>query len=129
MVVGIDVIAMHGIGAAVDAEKQLHRKQLLAQWLSRLVVKMGFPLFALARLHLVVLVLLKHPELDALATALPRTPEAMFHAAAATEMLERRRETVARLERSGILIVEAIANKGILEMVGFTVGAGLGFEF
>lgn len=29
----------------------------------------------------------------------------------------------------GILIVEAIANKGILEMVGFTVGAGLGFEF
>jgi hypothetical protein len=29
----------------------------------------------------------------------------------------------------GILIVEAIANKGILEMAGFTVGGGLGFEF
>jgi hypothetical protein len=29
----------------------------------------------------------------------------------------------------GILLVEAIANRGVLEMAGFTVGNGLGFEF
>jgi len=29
----------------------------------------------------------------------------------------------------GILIVEAIAHKGIFELAGFTVGQGLGFEF
>ena len=29
----------------------------------------------------------------------------------------------------GILLVEAIAGKGIFEMVGISVGNGLGFEF
>jgi hypothetical protein len=29
----------------------------------------------------------------------------------------------------GIIIVEAIAGKGIFEMIGFKVGNGLGFEF
>ena len=29
----------------------------------------------------------------------------------------------------GILLVEALAGKGIFEMAGFTVGNGLGFEF
>jgi len=33
----------------------------------------------------------------------------MFHAAAAQEMLERRRETILQLERQGVLIVETTA--------------------
>jgi hypothetical protein len=35
----------------------------------------------------------------------------MFHAAAAQEMLERRRETLAQLERQGVLIVETTAEE------------------
>ena len=101
---------------AVARLKQLQRRRGLVVWITELPDTAGRPELvtaatALARLHLVVLVLLKHPELDALASALPTTPQAMFHAAAATEMLERRRETVARLERSGILIVEADAEE------------------
>jgi uncharacterized protein (DUF58 family) len=61
------------------------------------------------RRHLVVLVLLKHPELEALAASTPENAEAMFHAAAAQEMLERRRETIVQLERQGVLIVETTA--------------------
>jgi uncharacterized protein (DUF58 family) len=61
------------------------------------------------RRHLVVLVLLKHPELDELATRTPKTTSEMFHTAAAQEMLERRRETIAQLERQGVLIVETTA--------------------
>ena len=33
----------------------------------------------------------------------------MFHATAAQEMLERRRETILQLERQGVLIVETTA--------------------
>jgi len=54
-------------------------------------------------------VLLKHPELDDLAARTPKTRGEMFHAAAAQEMIERRRETVAQLERQGVLIVETTA--------------------
>jgi len=61
------------------------------------------------RRHLVVLVLLKHAELDELAGREPKTRAEMFHAAAAQEMIERRRETVAQLERQGVLIVETSA--------------------
>ena len=55
--------------------------------------------------------LLKHPELGALASTVPATRNAMFHAAAATEMEERRRETIAQLERQGVLIVETTAEE------------------
>ncbi len=101
---------------AVARLKQLQRRRGLIVWITELPDTVGRPELvtaaaALARLHLVVLVLLKHPELDALASTQPVTPEAMFHAAAATEMIERRRETIVRLERSGILIVEASAEE------------------
>ena len=36
---------------------------------------------------------------------------------------------IAQLGFFGILLVEALAGKGIFEMAGFTVGNGLGFEF
>jgi uncharacterized protein (DUF58 family) len=58
-----------------------------------------------------VLVLLKHPELEELAARLPNTQEEMFHSTAAQEMLERRRATIAQLERQGVLIVETTAEE------------------
>ena len=58
-----------------------------------------------------VLVLLRHPEVAALANTIPADRATMFHAAAATEMEERRRETIAGLERQGVLIAEASAEE------------------
>jgi hypothetical protein len=49
--------------------------------------------------------------LEQLAASTPRTRDEMFHAAAAQEMLERRRETLAQLERQGVLIVETTAEE------------------
>jgi uncharacterized protein (DUF58 family) len=60
----------------------------------------------LVRRHLVVLVLLEHPELDALAAREPKNVEEMFASTAAQEMLERRRETIAKLRQQGVLVVE-----------------------
>ncbi len=101
---------------AVARLKQLQRRRSLVVWITELPNSAARPELVtaaatLARLHLVVLVLLKHPELDALATTLPATSTAMFHAAAATELIERRRETVAQLERGGTLVVEASAGE------------------
>ena len=101
---------------AVARLKQLQRRRGLIVWITELADTAGRPELvtaaaALAKLHLVVLVLLKHPELDALASTVPATRDAMFHAAAATEMQERRREIIAHLERRGVLIVEASAEE------------------
>jgi len=54
----------------------------------------------LVRRHLVVLVLLEHPELDALAAREPKNAEEMFASTAAQEMLEWRRETIAKLRQA-----------------------------
>ncbi len=83
-------------------------------WITELVDSVGKPELVVAvselvRHHLVVLVLLQHPELEDLAAREPRTKEEMFHSAAAQETLERRRETMAQLERQGVLIVETTA--------------------
>ena len=101
---------------AVARLKQLQRRRGLIIWITELPDSLGRPPLVtaaaiLARLHLVVLVVLKHPELEQLANALPATPRRMFHAAAATEMGERCRDTIARLERLGVLVVEAGANE------------------
>jgi len=85
-------------------------------WITELVDSAGRPELVtaaseLVRRHLVVLVLLKHPELEELAARVPKTREEMFHSAAAQEMLERRRETIAQLERKGVLIVETTAEE------------------
>ena len=101
---------------AVARLKRLQRRRGLMVWITELPDTAGRPELvtaaaALAKLHLVVLVLLRHPELNTLASTLPATREAMFHAAAATEMEERRRATIAQLERQGVLIVEASAEE------------------
>ena len=101
---------------AVARLKQAQRRRGLMVWITELPDTAGRPELVmaaaeLAKRHLVVLVLLKHPELGALAAAIPTTRAGMFHAAAATEMEERRRATVAELERRGVLIVEATAEE------------------
>lgn len=57
---------------------------------------------------------------------IPVSPESKFGFVKGAERLNSR---AAMLGFFGILIVEAIANKGIFEMAGFEVGKGLGFEF
>jgi uncharacterized protein (DUF58 family) len=99
---------------AIARLKTAQRRRGLIVWITELVDSAGRPELVtvaseLVRRHLVVLVLLKHPELDALAASTPKTSAEMFHAAAAQEMLERRRETIAQLERQGVLIVETSA--------------------
>jgi predicted nuclease with RNAse H fold len=54
----------------------------------------------------VLLVVLVHPELDQLSTREPRNVEQMFISTAASEILERRREVLARLRAQGVLVVE-----------------------
>jgi uncharacterized protein (DUF58 family) len=99
---------------AVARLKTAQRRRGLIVWISELVDSAGRPELVMAaselvRRHLVVLVLLKHPELEALAASEPKTRDEMFRAAAAQEMLERRRETIVQLERQGVLIVETTA--------------------
>lgn len=101
---------------AVARLKTLQRRRGLMVWITELADSAGTPELVtaaseLVRRHLVVLVLLKHPELEELAARVPNSREEMFHSAAAQEMLERRRETVARLERQGVLIVETTAEE------------------
>jgi uncharacterized protein (DUF58 family) len=99
---------------AVARLKTAQRRRGLIVWITELVDSVGKPELVIAaselvRRHLVVLVLLKHPELEELAAREPKTTDEMFQTAAAQEMLERRRETVAQLERQGVLIVETTA--------------------
>lgn len=68
----------------------------------------------------------KLPEGVTLPPRIPVSPESKFGFVKGAEKLNSR---AAMLGFFGILIVEAIANKGIFEMVGFEVGKGLGFEF
>jgi len=60
----------------------------------------------LARRHLVLLVVLNHPEIRATAAREPRTAAQMFESAAAQEVIERRRQTLAGLRSKGVLVVE-----------------------
>lgn len=101
---------------AVARLKNMQRRRGLIVWITEMADSAGRPELVtaaaeLVRQHLVVLVLLKHPELDALAERKPATQEEMFRAAAAQEMLERRRETMAQLRRQGVLIVETTAGE------------------
>lgn len=57
---------------------------------------------------------------------LPQAPEAKFGFVYNAERLNSR---ACMLGFFGTLIVEAIARKGVLEMVGLRIGQGLGFEF
>jgi uncharacterized protein (DUF58 family) len=96
---------------AASRLKNLQRRRGLVIWITEIAESAGRPevvtaVAELVRRHLVVLVLLEHPELDALATREPKNAEEMFASTAAQEMLERRRETIAKLRQQGVLVVE-----------------------
>jgi len=96
---------------AASRLKNLQRRRGLVIWITEIAESAGRPEVAsavaeLVRRHLVVLVLLEHPELDALAVREPKNAEEMFASTAAQEMLERRRETIAKLRQQGVLVVE-----------------------
>jgi uncharacterized protein (DUF58 family) len=96
---------------AASRLKNLQRRRGLVIWITEIAESAGRPevvsaVAELVRRHLVVLVLLEHPELDALAAREPKNVEEMFASTAAQEMLERRRETIAKLRQQGVLVVE-----------------------
>ena len=96
---------------AASRLKNLQRRRGLVIWITEIAESAGRPevvsaVAELVRRHLVVLVLLEHPELGALAEREPKNAEEMFASAAAQEMLERRRETIAKLRQQGVLVVE-----------------------
>ncbi len=96
--------------------RQLQRRRGLVLWITEINESAGRPeivtaVTALVRRHLVVLVLLQHPELEALAAHPPAGPRGMYASAAAQEMLERRRTTLAQLRAQGVLVVETSAHQ------------------
>lgn len=91
--------------------KHLQRRRGLILWITELADSARRPEVVdaavdLARRHLVLLVVLGHPELRELAERKPDNVEQMFVSTAATEILERRREVLARLRAQGVLVVE-----------------------
>ena len=91
--------------------KHLQRRRGLILWITELADSARRPEVVdaavdLARRHLVLLVVLVHPELDQLSRREPDSVEQMFISTAATEILDRRREVVARLRAQGVLVVE-----------------------
>ncbi|HXC95005.1 MAG TPA: DUF58 domain-containing protein [Edaphobacter sp.] len=96
---------------AASRLKNLQRRRGLVVWITEIAESAGRPevvsaVAELVRRHLVILVLLEHPEVDALAAREPKNAEEMFATTAAQEMLERRREAIARLRQQGVLVVE-----------------------
>jgi uncharacterized protein (DUF58 family) len=91
--------------------RQLQSRRSLIIWITEIAEsasapEVSFALSDLARRHLVVLVLLEHPELGVFARSQPRNAAEMFAITAANEMLARRRMVVAQLQRRGVLVVE-----------------------
>jgi uncharacterized protein (DUF58 family) len=90
---------------------QLQRRRGLVLWITEMADSARRPEVAdaaveLARRHLVLLVVLGHEEIRATAARSPRNAAQMFESAAAQEVLERRRQTLAGLRSKGVLVVE-----------------------
>jgi uncharacterized protein (DUF58 family) len=96
---------------AVARLKNMQRSRGLILWITEMAESAGRPEVVaaaaeLVRRHLVVLVLLTHPELDALAAREPGNVDEMFASTAAQEMLDRRHAAVMQLRQQGVLVVE-----------------------
>lgn len=99
------------LGAAARL-KHLQRRRGMIVWITEIADSAGRPEVVaaaadLVRRHLVLLVVLRHPELDELAARTPKNVEQMYASAAAKEMLDRRRGTIAKLRQQGVLVVES----------------------
>lgn len=89
----------------------LQRRRGLILWITEIPDGAHRPEIAdavldIARRHLVLLVVLHHPEVRAMAAREPQTAAQMFESAAAQEVLERRRQSLAMLRTRGVLVVE-----------------------
>ncbi|HEX4005091.1 MAG TPA: DUF58 domain-containing protein [Acidobacteriaceae bacterium] len=89
----------------------LQRRRSLVLWITEIADSARRPDVAeaaldLARRHLVLLVVLGHEEIRAVAARPPANAAQMFESAAAQEVLERRRHTLAGLRAKGVLVVE-----------------------
>lgn len=62
-------------------------------------------------------------------TAPPRVPQKPESFIGFVPFAEKLNSRAAMLGFFGILLVEALAHKGVFELAGFEVGKGLGFEF
>ena len=96
---------------AVSRLKNLQRRRGLVLWVTEMADSVGRPEVVtaaseLVRRHLVVLVLLHHPELEELSMREPANAEEMFASTAAQEILERRRTAIVKLRQQGVLVVE-----------------------
>ena len=96
---------------AVSRLKNLQRRRGLVLWVTEMADSVGRPEVVtaaseLVRRHLVVLVLLQHPELEVLSAREPKNAEEMFASTAAQEILERRRASIVKLRQQGVLVVE-----------------------
>lgn len=94
--------------------KHLQRRRGLILWITELADSARRPevvdaALDLSRRHLVLLVVLKHPELDAMAAQRPQSVAQMYVATASEEILERRRALLAQLRAQGVLVVETSA--------------------
>jgi uncharacterized protein (DUF58 family) len=90
---------------------QLQRRRALVLWITEMADSARRPEVAdaavdLARRHLVLLVVLSHPEIAAAAAREPRTALEMYESAAAQELTERRRLTLGALRARGVLVLE-----------------------
>lgn len=90
---------------------QLQRRRGLVLWITEMADSARRPEVAdaaadLARRHLVLLVVLSHPEILAVAARDPGTPLQMYESAAAQELAERRRLTLGALRAKGVLVAE-----------------------
>ncbi len=95
--------------------KHLQRRRSLILWITELADSARRPevvdaVIDLSRRHLVLLVVLKNPELDAMAARQPQNAHQMYVATASEEILERRRSLLAQLRSQGVLVVETTAD-------------------
>lgn len=91
--------------------RQMQSRRSLIFWITEIAESASAPevslaVAELARNHLVVLVLLEHPELGVFAQSQAGNVAEMFAVTAANEMLARRRMVVAQLRRRGVLVLE-----------------------
>jgi uncharacterized protein (DUF58 family) len=94
--------------------KHLQRRRGLILWITELADSARRPevvdaVLDLSRRHLVLLVVLKNPELDAIAAQQPHSVSQMYTATASEEILERRRTLLAQLRGQGVLVIETSA--------------------
>ncbi len=90
---------------------QLQRRRGLVLWITEMADSARRPDIAdaaagLARRHVVLLLVLQHPEVHATAAREPQTAVQMFESAAAQEVIERRRLVLAGLRSKGVFVAE-----------------------